>query len=114
MRCRAWICGSPSSATSTRPCDSPAVFARLDVQMHEPARAAAKTPAGEVGQAAAEAIQAFFRTHPPSAERSRQLTEMVAQNRRTLSSRIFYVGVRNYRSRTPHSAAQFPEELRVY
>lgn len=93
---------------------APEVFRRMQIRMNEPKRTPGATPAGEIAQAAGEALEAFFRTHPPSEQRSRQLSAMVAQNRRTLAGRIVYKGVRNYRARTPRSRAQFPQEQHIY
>jgi predicted Zn-dependent protease len=93
---------------------APAVFARMQRKLGEATPAAATTPAGEIQQAVGQGIAAFFRTHPPSDQRSRQLSGMVASNRSKLAGRIVYKGVRNYRARVARSAQVFPEEQRVY
>jgi hypothetical protein len=74
----------------------------------------ADTPGGEVTQSIAEAVGSYFRTHPPSADRERRLSDLVAINRRRLAGREFYVGVRNYRERTARSDKEYPEEKRVF
>ena len=73
----------------------------------------ATTPAGEVVQAAGEAIGAYFRTHPPSEERARRLNEMVAKNNRELAGRAFYVGKQNLRERIPRVRREYPGEFRT-
>jgi predicted Zn-dependent protease len=91
-----------------------AVFKRMEEQLGERKIPAAKTPAGEVGQAIDQAIGSYFRSHPPSSERSQKLIEMTAANHRTLSGRRFYKGESNYRERVPRSAESRAEEYRVY
>ena len=91
-----------------------AVFTRMKAKFGEPDRARATTPVGEAGQAVGEAIGSYFRSHPPSAERARRLTEMVERNRRELRGRVVYRGVENYRKRIPRSVEQFDAELRAY
>ncbi|HLX44129.1 MAG TPA: M48 family metalloprotease, partial [Bryobacteraceae bacterium] len=91
-----------------------AVFHRMKIRFGEQHARPAETPLGEVGQAVGGALGAYFQTHPPSEERARQLSEMVAKNHSTLASRTFYRGVRNYKEKIPRSARQFPAEKRVY
>ncbi len=80
----------------------------------EPARTAAKTPLGEAGQAVGDAIGSYFRTHPLSENRARQLSDMVASNHRRLAGREVYRGVENYRQRVAWSEREFAGEKRVY
>jgi beta-barrel assembly-enhancing protease len=91
-----------------------AVFQRMQAKLGETSAAAATTPAGELGQAVGEALGSYFRTHPPSAERSRQLAEMAVKDRRALAGQVVYTGVRNYRERVARSEREFPEEQHVY
>jgi predicted Zn-dependent protease len=90
------------------------VFQRMKPRLGERSAVHADTPAGEVGHAVEETLGAYFKTHPPSAERARQLSEMVARNRRTLSGRTFYRGIRNYHERIPRSVREFAAEKFVY
>jgi len=91
-----------------------AVFKRMEVKFGETSRTPAATPMGEVGHAVGEAIGSYFQTHPPSEERARQLSEMVAKNRGRLAGTVVYVGVANYRGRIPRSEEELSSEKRVY
>jgi predicted Zn-dependent protease len=91
-----------------------AVFQRMKEKFRDTTAPPARTPLGEAGQAVAQALGAYFQTHPHSEDRARQLSEMVAKNHRTLAGRIFYTGVRNYKERLPRSAREFPAEQHVY
>jgi predicted Zn-dependent protease len=63
------------------PAAAVAVFARLQKEFPEPAGPQAGTPAGEIAQSLGGAIVSFFRTHPPSAERARRLSELAARRK---------------------------------
>jgi beta-barrel assembly-enhancing protease len=89
-----------------------ALFERMKARFHEPAPRAASTPAGEVAQAAAEAVGSYFRTHPPFAEREQQLAEMRARNHRELKGRSFYTGKENLRTRTARARREWGTEFR--
>ncbi|MBZ5604142.1 MAG: M48 family metallopeptidase [Acidobacteriia bacterium] len=91
-----------------------AVFHRMQTAFGESAREPAKTPLGEAGEAVGGAIVSYFRTHPPSEQRARQLSEMVAANRKRLAGRTFYRGAENYKLRVAWSEREFPAEKRVY
>ena len=91
-----------------------AVFQRMKTRFGESAAAPARTPLGEVGRAVGEALGAYFETHPPSQERARQLTEMVARNHGTLTGRTFYRGIANYQKRIPRNTQDFDAENHVY
>jgi beta-barrel assembly-enhancing protease len=91
-----------------------AVFQRMKARFGEQHARPAQTPLGEVGQAVGGALGAYFQTHPPSEERARQLSGMVARNHSTLAGRTFYRGVRNYKEKIPRSTREFPGEKRVY
>jgi beta-barrel assembly-enhancing protease len=90
----------------------PVLFTRMKTKFHEPSRVQAATPAGEVRQAAGEAIGAYFRTHPPSEERVRQLNDILARHRQELAGRWFYVGKENLRERVPRSSHEYAGEFR--
>lgn len=91
-----------------------AVFRRMQAKFGEATRSNATTPLGEAGGAVADVIESYFRTHPPSAERARQLSDMVARNHRELAGRMVYKGVKNYQTSVPRSAMELPQEKRVY
>jgi predicted Zn-dependent protease len=91
-----------------------AVFNRMKTTFGEASASPATTPLGETGRAVGEAIANYFRTHPPSADRARQLSDMVAANHRKLSGRIVYRGVENYRERISWSEREFASEKHVY
>ena len=91
-----------------------AVFHRMQAKLGEASAAPATTPAGELGQAMGEALGSYFRTHPPSAERARQLAEMAAKDKRALAGQVVYTGVRNYRERVSRSEREFDEERHIY
>jgi len=89
------------------------VFQRMQMKFHENTSQPAATPGGELSQAIGDALGSYFRTHPPSAERARQLREMAARDRRALAGRAVYRGVRNYRERVPRSEREFIEEQHI-
>ncbi|HXP87362.1 MAG TPA: M48 family metalloprotease [Bryobacteraceae bacterium] len=91
-----------------------AVFKRMQIKFAESKAVPATTPAGELGQAVGDAIGSYFRTHPPSEARVRQLSAMTAKNRSELAGRIYYRGVRNYRMRIARDTQNFAEEQHVY
>jgi predicted Zn-dependent protease len=91
-----------------------AVFNRMKTRFGESPAAPSTTPLGEAGQAVSGAIVSYFRTHPPSEQRARALSEMVAANRRRLSGRTVYRGAENYRERIPWTEREFAAEKRVY
>ncbi len=84
------------------------LFKRMQIKFHEPSRGHATTPSGEVAQAAGEAIGAYFRTHPPSGDRARRLTELAAKYHNLDS---YYTGKRNLHERIPRSSHAYPEEF---
>ena len=91
-----------------------ALFQRMKARFGETSATPASTPLGEVGQAVGGALGAYFQTHPPSEDRARQLTAMVARNRSTLRGRAFYRGVRNFKERVPRTVRRYPGESRVF
>jgi predicted Zn-dependent protease len=91
-----------------------AVFQRMKARFGESSPPPANTPLGELGQAVGGALGAYFQTHPPSEERARQLSAMVARNHSTLAGGTFYRGVKNFKERVPRSGRRFPAESRVY
>ncbi len=90
---------------------APALFTRMQAHYHEPSRPQATTPAGEVAQSAGEAMASFFRSHPPTEERIRDLYAMVSRERSALKGKTVYVGRQNLRDRTAKSAHQYPNEF---
>jgi predicted Zn-dependent protease len=72
------------------PAAAPALFSRMGARVGEAPRHAANTPAGELAQAAGGVLAAYFRTHPPSDERSRRLQAMVDRYRATMGGKQFY------------------------
>jgi predicted Zn-dependent protease len=91
-----------------------AVFKRMQAKFADSKAAPATTPAGELVQAVGDVIGSYFRTHPPSEARARQLSAMTAKNRSELAGRIFYRGIRNYRVRIARATQEYAEEQHVY
>lgn len=89
------------------------LFERMKTHFGEPGAQPASTPAGEMGQAVEGALGSYFRTHPPSGDRARQLNAMVAEHRRELRGRSFYVGKENLQQHIARSRQQFPGESRI-
>jgi predicted Zn-dependent protease len=89
-----------------------ALFTRMQARLHEPSRVQATTPAGEVAEAAGEALGAYFRTHPPSEERVRRLNDMLARHPEEWAGRSFYVGKENLRERVPRLSHEYVSEFR--
>jgi predicted Zn-dependent protease len=58
-----------------------ALFSRMAAQFDERTSPRATTPAGELKQAVGEAIGSYFRTHPPSEQRMRELQRIAASHR---------------------------------
>lgn len=88
------------------------VFKRLESISGESSRPRANTPAGEVTRAMDEALMDYFRMHPRTAERARRI-HAIAASHPELRDRAFYVGRRNYATRTPRSTNTFPDETRT-
>ncbi len=83
------------------------LFLRMKKYFGEPSPQRAATPSGEVEQAVDDAIGSYFRTHPPSADRARQFSELLARHPE-LKGRSFYVGKENLRKRSAGSPALQP------
>lgn len=95
--------------------DAPAtLFKRMQIKFGEPAPQPAATPSGEVEQAVGAAIGSYFRTHPPSADRARELNFMVVRHRRDLNGRRFYIGQVNLQQRIARIRQEFPDEFRTF
>jgi len=95
------------------PAAAAALFRRMQAHLGERVRTAATTPGGEVAQSLGEALVSFFRTHPPSLERARELDAMVARQRSSLRGRSFYIGRQNAAERVAKSVREFPGETWV-
>jgi beta-barrel assembly-enhancing protease len=95
------------------PSAGPTLFARMGARMGEPHRPPADTPSGELTGAVGGALTAYFRTHPPSEERSRRLQAMLDQYRHTLAGRQFYAGRESLRQRTAGSRQEYPLEWKA-
>jgi predicted Zn-dependent protease len=88
------------------------VFHRMQRHFGEGEATAPATPAGEVTQSIGQMIGSYFRTHPASRDRERDLTALVANNRRRLAGRAFYVGVKNLHERVSRTEKEYPDETR--
>lgn len=88
------------------------LFTRMKVQLLEPSKVPATTPAGEVAEAAGDALGAYFRTHPPSEERVRRLNDLVARHTDEWSGKSFYVGKENLHEGVPKSSHEYVGEIR--
>ena len=58
---------------------APAIFARMQRKFHEGARLPATTPAGELAQSLGDALESYFRTHPPTEERAQRMAELAGR-----------------------------------
>ena len=96
------------------PLAAPALFTRLKERMGEASRAPATTPTGEVVQSVGEAAASFFRSHPPSEERARDLAAMVAKEQTALRGKSFYVGKQNLETRASRSVREYPGEYHTF
>ncbi len=90
-----------------------ALFLRMQSHLRERSPASATTPVGEVTQSVGGVLESYFRSHPPSAERSRQLDDMISHHRSALHGSTFYVGKQNLRDRIQKSKHEFPDEYRT-
>jgi beta-barrel assembly-enhancing protease len=90
-----------------------ALCLRMQARLREQSLAPATTPVGEVTQSAGEAIGSFFRSHPPSQERARDLNDMVARHRTALHGQSFYIGKENLHERVSKSQREYPQEYRT-
>jgi predicted Zn-dependent protease len=91
---------------------APALFLRMKAEFNEASAAHPTTPEGEMRETLREAIGAFFRSHPPSDERARQLQTLVRGQHNALAGKKVYVGVENLRRRTARSRLELPQEFR--
>jgi predicted Zn-dependent protease len=89
------------------------LFRRMQAHLGERARFPATTPSGEVAQSVEDALASFFRTHPPSEERTRDLDAIVATQRSSLRGKPFYVGRQNLAERVPRSMRDYPGEYQI-
>jgi predicted Zn-dependent protease len=91
-----------------------ALFIRMKAHLGEVSRRPAITPAGEVAQSLGEALESYFRTHPPTEERTRKLADLVARHRTSFQGRSFYVGKENLHDRVPRPQREYPGEYRKF
>ena len=85
----------------------------MQARLREPAPVPATTPVGEVTQSLWGAIASYFRFHPPSEERARQLEDMVNRHRSDLHGSVFYVGKQNLRDRIQKAQHKYSDEYRA-
>jgi predicted Zn-dependent protease len=90
------------------------LFIRMKKHMREPSRTLATTPAGEVAQSLGDAMNAYFRSHPPTEERARKLEDLVARHSTGLKGFSFYVGKENLHDQVPRSQREYPGEYRRF
>jgi predicted Zn-dependent protease len=96
------------------PTVAPAMFTRMQRELGEPDPRRAATPQSEVARMLGGALPDYFRSHPPSRERTVRLDDLIARNRRQLRGKTLYVGVVNYRQMVPRSRLQLPGEERRF
>lgn len=89
------------------------LFRRMQAHFGERARSPATTPSGEVAQSVDDTLASFFRTHPRSEERTRDLDAIVAMQRSSLRGKPLYVGRRNLAERVPRSIREYPAEYQT-
>ena len=95
------------------PTAAASLFRRMQAHLGERARSPATTPGGEVAQSVDDALASFFRTHPRSEERTRDLDAIVAMQRSSLRGKPFYVGRQNLAERVPRSIRDYPDEYQT-
>jgi len=88
------------------------LFRRMQAHLGERSLTPATTPAGEVTQSVGDALVSFFRTHPRSEERARDLDAIIARQRSNLRGKSFYVGRRNLIEREARPVREYPGEYR--
>jgi hypothetical protein len=59
-------------------------------------------------------MEAYFRSHPPTEERTRKLLDLVAQHRAALKGLSFYVGKENLHNQVQRSRHEYPNEFRTF
>jgi predicted Zn-dependent protease len=104
-------CEALAVETGYDPEAAQALSLRMNARFNEPSSAHPTTPEGEMRQALWEAIGAFFRSHPPSEDRVRQLRDLVRKQHSALAGRKVYLGVENLRRRTARSLLPLPQEF---
>jgi predicted Zn-dependent protease len=87
------------------------LFERMSAHTGEAPAPPANTPDGEVRQATIGALQAYFRTHPTSLDRSRRLQDLVDKNSGQFVGKTFYVGKQNLQQKVAKSKQEFPAEF---
>ena len=88
------------------------LFLRMNARLNQTSSAHPTTPEGEMSQALREAIGAFFRSHPPSEDRVRQLQNLVRKQHHALAGKKVYVGAENLQRRIARSRLPIPQEFR--
>jgi predicted Zn-dependent protease len=90
------------------------VLTRLLDARRGPSRSPARTPTAELAGALDSALGSYFDTHPPAPERLRALEQFYSDRLKDLQGRTFYVGLRNYSTRTPRSQRALAQETVIY
>jgi predicted Zn-dependent protease len=89
---------------------APALFRRMAAKAGESTRPRATTPAGEVAQSADEALTAFFRSHPRSEDRARDLAALIAQQKSSMNGNSFYIGRQNLHDQVAMASHRYSGE----
>lgn len=92
------------------PRGSELMFRRLMKAQGQSAALPAATPIDELLRVAGTAATDYFRSHPPTAERLRRITGLIAEESKKQAGRSMYVGRQNHSNRTPGTQQRFPGE----
>ena len=92
---------------------APRLFTRMSATMEGGVRPREKTPVGEVARSTAGMLSGYFRSHPPSADRTKRLEELLRSERGNFGQTQYYVGRKNLTHHIPFFEEAFKEEWRV-